>query len=72
MSTDDDLSAFIGAALREVELRDGPKSRGEDGDVHEQQFLVVMTDRGAFTIANHNDHNGYYGGFVLKALPLQP
>lgn len=64
MTCDDDLSHFAGATLTGLEVRDGPE---EDGgyDVHEQQFLIVNTSAGSFTVANHNEHNGYYGGFHL-------
>lgn len=34
-------------------------------DVNECQFLIIDTDKGSFTIANYNEHNGYYGGFDL-------
>jgi hypothetical protein len=37
--------------------------------VHETQFLIVDTTKGSFTIVNHNEHNGYYGGFGLVAQP---
>jgi hypothetical protein len=36
-------------------------------DVHEVQFLVVTTSKGAITVATHVVHNGYYGGFSIDA-----
>lgn len=66
MRTDDDLTYFIGSKFTGTSLRDAP-DRDEDGGVHEVQFLIVHTDAGDFTMANHNEHNGYYGGFLLKA-----
>ena len=36
-------------------------------DVHEIQFLDVKTDKGIFQMANNNEHNGYYGGFLIEA-----
>lgn len=72
MSTDDDLGAFIGATFQGADLRDAPTADGEYGDCHEQQFLLLNTDRGVATIVNHNEHNGYYGGFWLKARPQSP
>ena len=66
MSTDDDLAPFAGATLTKIELRDGPRLDNDDA-THDQQFLVVTTSLGAFTVVNHNEHNGYYGGFVLRA-----
>lgn len=70
MQCDDDLKPFIGAELRKLELRDGP-SVEKEGDPTDCQFLVVETSEGAFTCANYNRHNGYYGGFYIEA-SLQP
>jgi hypothetical protein len=25
-----------------------------------------MTSKGALTMASHNEHNGYYGGFAIE------
>jgi len=73
MNTDDDLSAFAGATFNGMELREGPYVKdGEWGSVSECQFLLVNTDRGTFTVANYNDHNGYYGGFGLEVRALGP
>ena len=65
MHTDDDLSHYIGAKLIGLELRDGPIEDNEYGDPKECQFLLIRTDRGDVTIANYNEHNGYYGGFWI-------
>ena len=65
MSTDDDLSYYVGAELLGFELKDAP-SIGDD-EVHEVQFLDVRTSKGVFTMSNHNEHNGYYGGFWIVA-----
>lgn len=66
MVIDDDLNSFKGSTIQGVEVRDAPSEGGED-DVHEVQFLVVITDNGNITAANHNEHNGYYGGFSITA-----
>lgn len=66
MQTDDDLSDHVGAVLMDAEVREGPEPTDGDGDCHEQQFLVVTTSAGRFTMVNHNEHNGYYGGFALR------
>lgn len=66
MRTDDDLEYYIGATLLDAETKDAPSITGEYGD-HDVQFLVVTTDRGAFTMSSHNEHNGYYAGFVIIA-----
>lgn len=65
MRTDDDLSSLVGHVLVRIEAKNGPDVEGEYGDVHEQVFVEVATDGGFITIANHNEHNGYYGGFGL-------
>lgn len=64
MSTDDDTtyhvgSLFMGIALGSVE------EDGGDGDVHDIQFLDIYTTLGVISVANHNEHNGYYGGFDI-------
>ncbi|MDC6673798.1 hypothetical protein OEZ80_25875, partial [Leclercia adecarboxylata] len=64
MSTDDDLSSFVGATFLGCEIEDGPHE-ADDPD-HETQFLIVSTSLGKFTVVNHNEHNGYYGGFSIR------
>ena len=68
MSTDDDLSDFIGGTLLDAEIKAAPDETDEWGQVHEVQFLEVRTSKGSFTMASHNEHNGYYGGFYLVAI----
>ena len=70
MRTDDDLSFFIGSELLGAEIKEGP-SAGDDGDVHDVQFLEVQTSKGVFTMSSHNEHNGYYGGFAIRAAKEQ-
>jgi hypothetical protein len=67
MSSDDDLSHYVGATLVGVELKDGPEEEGEYGEVHEIQFMEVQTSAGSFTVVSHNEHNGYYGGIAIRA-----
>jgi hypothetical protein len=69
MTTDDDLSGFIGATLVNVELADAPPPQATENnwDEHDVQFLRILTDQGVLVMANHNEHNGYYGGFALEA-----
>lgn len=67
MQTDDDLPYYIGAKFVGADVRDGGSTESEYGDTHEIQFLVVTTDRGTFSMASHNQHNGYYGGFWITA-----
>lgn len=67
MSTDDDLPYYDGASLIELKVESAPEAEDEYGEVHEQEFLHVKTSKGSFTVVNHNEHNGYYGGFALSA-----
>jgi len=67
MTTDDELADFVGAEFRGVELRDGPELMTKYGEPHEQQFLYVNTSIGTLVVTTHNEHNGYYGGFWIKA-----
>lgn len=66
MSSDDDLKYYIGSKFTGAEIRDAP-NMDDVYDVHEVQFLIVNTDKGDFTVETHNEHNGYYGGFYIKA-----
>jgi hypothetical protein len=66
MNTDDDLSQYVGARFLGAELREYKGDVGDDRhDVLECQFLAILTDRGNITVANYNEHNGYYGGFDI-------
>ncbi len=66
MTTDDDLKSFVGAVFLDAELAEAPSIPGEYGE-HEVQFLKIKTSKGVFTMETHNDHNGYYGGFLVRA-----
>jgi len=66
METDDILTEYEGATLLDFELKEAPEQKAEY-DVHEVQFLDVKTDKGVITFSNHNEHNGYYGGFWIVA-----
>jgi hypothetical protein len=68
--TDDDLSHYSGAMFKGVELKDAPEIEDEYG-FHEVQFLIINTDKGSFTLETHNEHNGYYSGFYMKARHIQ-
>ena len=64
MSTDDDVQSLVGNTLTSIEIKSGAGLEyGEDGE--ETQFLEIRTDQNFVTIVNHNEHNGYYGGFAL-------
>ena len=71
MRTDDNLEEYIGATLIGGELKDAPNVSDDDeyGE-HEVQFLEIQTSKGPLTMASHNEHNGYYGGFYIEARAL--
>lgn len=58
MRTDDDVKALVGKKLVHIATKEGPTT--------EIVFLEIMTSDGFITISNHNEHNGYYGGFGMK------
>lgn len=66
LTCDDDLQHFKGAILNGWEVRYAKDGENDD-NTHETAFLIVSTSYGTFTVANHNEHNGYYGGFDLSA-----
>jgi hypothetical protein len=67
MTTADKLGDYAGSVLLGFELKDAPPIPDEYGGSHEVQFLDVRTSKGVFQMANHNEHNGYYGGFWVEA-----
>lgn len=72
MRTDDDLTEFVGAKFLGARVEDAePAPEDEYGGVDEIQLLVIETDRGNFVMTNHNDHNGYYGGFSIRAKEIK-
>jgi hypothetical protein len=66
MSTDDDVSWLVGKKWREASIKSAPNIAEEGCDEHEVRFLEIMTEDGCVTFANHNIHNGCYGGFAMK------
>ena len=75
-ASEDDLTAFIGAELREVKLTDTALHQerveasgyygGDDGGGI--QFVDFLTSQGTFQIAVYNAHNGYYGHGIVVAM----
>lgn len=67
-TTDDDLSKMSGEVLKSISL----KSTEEQGKIagwdnaHDIEFLIIETDKDTYTVVNHNEHNGYYGGFSMR------
>jgi hypothetical protein len=74
MTTDDDLQSLIGHELRRIESKPSGIEQANDeyGGEHETVFIEVGTDVGFVTIVNHNEHNGYYGGFGLTIVKEDP
>lgn len=66
MRTDDDLSEFTNTIFKDIEIADAP-SIDDGGECHDVQFLRIHTGKGIFVMSNHNEHNGYYGGFSIVA-----
>ena len=67
LMTDDDPADLAGTTLVDIEVRDATSEEGEYGECHEVQFLAIKTSLGTLTVACHNEHNGYYGGFSIEA-----
>jgi len=66
MSCDDPYDYWEGVAFMGYDVVDAPNIiTDDDYSEHECKFLIVETLLGSFTIANHNVHNGYYGGFDI-------
>lgn len=67
MTCDDNLESFVGDMFIGLEIKEAPPIN-DGGEDHECEFLEVQTNKGCFTLTNHNEHNGYYGG-LRYALP---
>lgn len=69
MRSDDNPQDIVGHTLASIEIAPAPsiKSDSDCDDSHDVEFLRIVTDRGLLVISNHNEHNGYYGGFFLVA-----
>lgn len=69
MRTDDDPEHLVGGILTDVSLKYAEEKTEEEEDdweeTHEICFLELVTTRGSMIFANHNEHNGYYGGFAM-------
>ena len=67
MQTDDNVLSYIGSSFLGAELNPGPDMPDEEDNCHETEFLDIKTSSGVLQICNHNEHNGYYGGFSITA-----
>jgi hypothetical protein len=66
MTCDDPLEQFIGATFDGVTIEDAAPGTSAYGE-HEIEFMRVQTSKGTIVCQNHNEHNGYYGGFSVSA-----
>ena len=67
MHSDDDLNYYTSSKLLNIEVAEGAEKIDEiSGDCQESMFLHITTTRGVFVVANYNEHNGYYGGFIIS------
>lgn len=71
ITSEDDLSGYVGSTLLEVKLTDTAlrtavmkELEETDWDCGGIQFVDFVTDKGAFQLAVYNGHNGYYGHHV--------
>lgn len=71
MDTDDSLADFVGSILQGASVQAGPTDDKSSGDIEESAFLIISTSKGQFTIVNYNEHNGYYGGFSIRAAEVE-
>ena len=75
MRTDDDLSSLAGTKLLKISIKQAeeasPDTESYD-DCHDICFLEIQTDRGVVSLSNHNEHNGYYGGFDIAFQLTEP
>ena len=79
ISTDDDVADLVGQKLIEVECRDieKPEDEDEDGNAdidnycHDMMFVKIQGNKSPITLCTHNEHNGYYGGFILRCDELK-
>ena len=73
MSSEDNLSQFVGATLRDIKLTDtgcNTKMIEEEKSIYEGgiQFVDFITSKGDFQLAVYNAHNGYYGHGIIIAI----
>lgn len=66
LHTSDDVSSLVGEALVSIRV-DSVGCIDGSGEDHEVAFLKVSTNRDSVTLETHVEHNGYYGGFSVRA-----
>jgi hypothetical protein len=66
LHSSDDVGSLVGESLVSIRV-DSVDCIDDSGDEHEVVFLKVSTNRDSITLETHNEHNGYYGGFCIRA-----
>lgn len=66
MTCDDNVKDLIGKKLISIKTKEHRIQEEEYGYEHEIVFLEIKAGHETVTFANHNEHNGYYGGFYLS------
>jgi hypothetical protein len=74
LRTNDKLNSLVGETLMNIRVTQKVNVVLDSAcnEAHEVEFLEVLTDRDMVTFEAHNEHNGYYGGFLLKATVIDP
>lgn len=65
VTCDDDATCLIGGKLVKIEASP-VEYKSEGYSDHETVFVEIATDKDHIKFCNHNEHNGYYGGFGLS------
>jgi hypothetical protein len=68
--TDDNLNDFVGSKFMGIALKNTYEGSEQDFYTHDIQFFEIITSTGVITLASHNEHNGYYGGFNIEVFEL--
>jgi len=62
--TKEELEYFKDAVFVDIVEKPATYVDGDaEDECHEIMFVDIVTDKGNVQIVNHNEHNGYYGGF---------
>lgn len=67
MQVDDNVNDLFGHKLVAIETNEAKSDDAEAGlsEYHQICFLDIKTDGGMISMSFHNEHNGYYSGFML-------
>lgn len=65
MRTDDDVQTLVGQKIVSMGVKSAENGSDDGYGEHEICFLEIQTENFPITFSNHNEHNGYYGGFGM-------